>query len=70
VLGEHLGSRSAQFRIAWPAQPTRSDQRLGQMSELRQVTGSADRPLAWDDRQQAQVEQLDQAGGQFARTPE
>ena len=66
LLGQQLGRRPApQVGVAPPAQPALADQRLGQVRELGQVAGRADRALAGDDRQQVVVEQLQQLGGQL-----
>jgi hypothetical protein len=65
VLGKHLRGWPAPLRIAGPPQPPLADQRLSQVRELRQVAGGPDRPLAGNHRQQAQAEQLDQAGRQL-----
>ncbi len=64
MVGEHLGGRPAAALVTRAAQPTLADQRLGQVGKLGQVTGRADGALAGDDRQQAEVQQLDQPGGQ------
>ncbi len=64
VLGEHLGGWAAAAAVARPAQPALADQRLGEVGELRQVAGRADGALARDHREQAEVQHLDQPGGQ------
>jgi len=64
VLGEHLGRGPAVQRVPLAAQPPLPDQGLGQVRELGQVPGRAHGSLAGHDRQQAQIEHLDEPGGE------
>ena len=66
LLGQQLGARpAAQVPVAAAAQPALADQRLGQVRELREVAGRADRPLAGDHRHQVVGQQLEQLGRQL-----
>ena len=60
VLGQHLRGRPALRPVARPAQPSFADQRLRQVRELGEVAGGADRPLSGNDREQAEVQELEQ----------
>jgi len=62
-------SRAAFGRLAWDAQPSLADERLGQVGQLGQVPGGAHRALARDDRQQVQSQQFEQPGGQLDPHP-
>ena len=64
VLGQHLPGRAALGRVPLAAQPPLPDQGLGQVRELGQVPGRAHGSLAGHDRQQAQIQHLDQPGGE------
>ena len=72
MLGEHLGARPPLRRVAGAAQAALADQRLGQVGELGQVPGGADRALGGDHGEQAQAEQLEESARQVgpdARVP-
>ena len=66
VLGQHLRGRAALRPVARPAQPSLADQRLGQVRELGEVAGGADRALAGNDREQTEVQELEQPLRQVA----